>query len=275
MSYVDDQLKQFDQEMIWDEDRKKKLETKILFTIDSNHYKNKTRLFRGFKYASNIGIMVILLLVGYYFLSNNLTEQSEGSLTGNEGNQTNPNPIIDDQEDPEEVENDENQLNEEDEESNIEILTGSTETIIRKVEGMDQEIKVINYELQPYGIAFQLDEFFGAPEVKNKQINYSDQYEDYKITLEMIEETNLEKVVMNLQEKFEAEGYDEDFGLESTPVEENGLIGKIQFYDNPVKGFIAYEIDEHSLVITFNYPVEGADGMYPLLETLRKSIIVQ
>ena len=44
---------------------------------------------------------------------------------------------------------------------------------------------------------------------------------------------------------------------------------------HPVKGFIAYEIDEHVLVITFQYPIEGADAMYPLLEDLRKSIHVQ
>ena len=62
----------------------------------------------------------------------------------------------------------------------------------------------------------------------------------------------------------------------STLVEENGLIGKTQSYgDHPMKGFIAYEIDEHALVITFQYPIEGADAMYPLLEDLRKSIHVQ
>jgi len=63
--------------------------------------------------------------------------------------------------------------------------------------------------------------------------------------------------------------------LESTPLEENDLVGKMQFYGDPVKGFFAYEIDEHVLVITFQYSVEGADSMHPLLEDLRKSIHVQ
>ena len=96
----------------------------------------------------------------------------------------------------------------------------------------------------------------------------------------MIEHINLEKAVSDLQERFEADGYEEVFregyGLESTPVDENGLIGKTQLYgDLPMKGFIAYKIDEHALVITFQYPIEGADGMNPLLKNLRESIKVQ
>ena len=210
-----------------------------------------------------------------------------GLLTAcsNEGNQTNNNQISDDTNNPEEEvekeipENDKNQSNSKDvvevNETSMEIHTGSTETVIRNNEGQDQEIKVINYLITTYGIAYQLDEVFGVPEVINNQINYSSQNAGYKITLEMIEHTNLEKSVSNLQERFETEGFEEKFELESTPLEENELIGKMQFYGYPVKGFIAYEIDEHVLVITFQFSVEGADSMYPLLEDLRKSIHVQ
>ena len=113
----------------------------------------------------------------------------------------------------------------------------------------------------------------------NNKITYSTKY-DYKITLEIFEHTNLEKAVSNLQERFETDGYEESYEegyeLQSTPVEENGLIGKIQLYgDLPMKGFIAYKIDEHALVITFQYPIDGADAMNPLLKNLRESIKVQ
>jgi len=201
----------------------------------------------------------------------------------NGDNQTDKNQIIDDSE-KEISENVKNQSNSKDvvevNETSMEIHTGSSETVIRNSEGQDQEIKVINYHIPTYGIAYQLDEVFGVPEVINNQIIYSSQYDDYKITLEMIEHANLEKAVSNLQERFETEGneesFEEGYELKSTAVEENGLIGKIQFYgDHPMKGFIAYEIDEHALVITFQYPIEGADSMGPLLEDLQKSIHVQ
>ncbi|MFD1928888.1 hypothetical protein ACFSFY_12675 [Sporosarcina siberiensis] len=272
-SYLDEQLKQLDTDIIWDEKRKTKLHNKILFTMENDRSKNKSKLFAGFKYALNIGVLLILMFFGYNFISNSITQQSGKDLTSNESNQPNGTPIIDDK-------NDENQVNSEEvvenPETNMEVQTGSSETVIRIVEGSDLEVKVLNYQIEPYGIAYQLDEVFTVTEMSNNLITYSTQYDDYKITLEMIEHTNLEKTVRNLQEKFETESYDEIFELESTPVEENGLQGNIQFYgDNPVKGFIAYEIGEHALAITFQYPVEGADAMYPLLETLRKSIKVQ
>ena len=288
-SYFDEQLRQLDKDIVWQKKRKSKLENEILFTMNSDRYKNKTKLVAGFKYTLNIGIMLILLLVGFYFLSNSITNQSGESLTGNEGNQPDNNLIIDKEDDPDEVEKeapekeDENQANSEDvienKETNMEIRTGSTEIEIRNVEGMDVEIPVINYHIQPYGIAYQLSEDFGVPEVSGNKITYSTEY-DYKITLEMIEHTNLEQAVSNLQERFLTEGYEESsqegYGLESTPVEENGLIGKTQLYgDHPMTGFIVFEIDEHALVITFRYPIEGADGMNPLIESLRKSIKVQ
>ncbi|MEC5422545.1 hypothetical protein QGM71_03440 [Virgibacillus sp. C22-A2] len=281
-SYVDEQLKKLDKDIIWKEKRKSKLENEILFTMDSDRY--KTKLLAGFKYALSIGVMGILLLFGYNFLSDSITHQSGENSTGNQGNQRNNNLIIDDKNDHEEAgkeapENDENQLNSEDvvedNETDMEIHTGSTETVIRKVEGIDQEVKVINYHIQTYGIAYQLDEVFGVPEVNQNQITYSTQNDDYKIIVEMIEHTSLEKAVSNLQERFETEGYEENFELESTLLEENDLMGKMQFYGYPVKGFFAYEINEHVLVITFQYPEEGGDGMYPLLEDLRKSIHVQ
>jgi hypothetical protein len=159
--------------------------------------------------------------------------------------------------------------------NNMVLQTGSTETEIRIVEGGKMEVSVVNYQIEPYNIAYHLDETFGVPKVNDKQVAYSSQEDKYQILLEIIEHTNLETVVSDLQEQFETEGYDEDFGLKDTPPEENDLKGKMQFYDYPVKGFIAYEIDEHVLAITFRYPVEAADGMDPLLESLRKSISAQ
>jgi len=163
----------------------------------------------------------------------------------------------------------------EDNESTIEINTGATETVIRKVEGRDLEVNVLNYQIKPYDISFQLDEVFKAPEVEKNQITYSSEDNDYQIKLEVIAHTNFDKTVSNLQERFETEGYEEKGELEATPPEENDLRGKMQYFTAPMKGFYVYEIDEHVLVITYQYPIEGGDGMYPLLEDLRKSIKVQ
>ena len=89
----------------------------------------------------------------------------------------------------------------EDNESTVELQTGATETIVREVEGRDQEVSVINYQIQPYNIAYQLDEFFGDPEVNENQITYSYESDEYKIMLEVLERTNLDEAVLESTRK--------------------------------------------------------------------------
>ncbi|WP_085990982.1 hypothetical protein [Oceanobacillus senegalensis] len=78
--------------------------------------------------------------------------------------------------------------------------------------------------------------------------------------------------VSSLQEKYEAEGYEEKGELVNAPIEENGLTGEMQYYAYPVNGFYVYGVDGHVLVITYVYPLVGGDRMLPLLEGFRKSI---
>lgn len=83
------------------------------------------------------------------------------------------------------LKNNENESNSKDEvedrKSNLVLNTLSTETVIRKVEGMDEEFKVIQYQIQPYNISYRLDETFGVPKVKDNEITYSNQNDEYKI----------------------------------------------------------------------------------------------
>lgn len=273
-SNVDEQLKQLDHDIIWKDARKKKLETKILFSMNREHHKMKVS--SGFRYMLSIGAMVVLLFFIFHFLSDSILKQSEESQLGNHENQSINEKNI---QEKESTENDKSQSGSNglaDNETKLLIQSGATETVSRQVEGMEQEVKVINYHIRPYGLIYQLDEVFGAPVVSENQIIYSYLNDEYKIRLEMVEHTNLEKAVSNLQQRFKTEGYEESFALENTPVEENHLKGKMQFFGHyPVKGFIAYEVDEHVLIITFQFPEEGGDGMYPILKDLRKSLHVQ
>lgn len=271
-SHLDSKLKQVDKDIMWNANRKSKLKNELFVAMDRVH--PRAKLVAGLKYASSIGVLVILLLAGYHFLSDSITHQSGENYTDNQGNQPTHQPIIDEQEEETPDPSDSTDGLEE-KETIMEVQIGSAETVMRIVEGMDQEVKVINYQLEHYGIAYQLDEVFGAPEVIENQLTYSTQQDEYKLNLEVLEHTTLEQAVSSLQERMETEGYNEKFELESTPAEENDLNGKMQFYVSPVKGFIAYEMDEHVLAITFQYPEEGGDGMYPLLKALRESIEVR
>ncbi|MCM3741434.1 hypothetical protein M3210_14265 [Oceanobacillus luteolus] len=262
-SYFDSQLKQLDKDIIWKESRKNKLEKSILFSMNSS--RKKMRLVAVLKFASSIGILAIVLFFGYTFYTDSITYHDEASITRSEDSQ-----IVDNHNPEVKVTSDDSV---ETDEAALEIHTGSVEAVTRKNEGMDQEVEVINYLIQPYKIAYQLDKVFGAPEVYENEIQYSID-DEYTITLAIIEDTNLDQSISNLQERFEAEGYDEEFELESVSSEENGFAGKMQYFSqNRVdKGFIAYEVGDDVLEITFRYPVEGGDGMYSILNFLRESI---
>ncbi len=159
-----------------------------------------------------------------------------------------------------------------DKESDVDIHSSSTESVMRVIEGMSEEIHVVHYKITPYNISYQLDESFGSPEWKDNQIIYSTQNDTYQIIFEVLVHTDLEKAVTILQEEFGMDEYEEKSELENTLTEENNLKGLMQSFAYPIKGFYLYEIDNHVLAITYQYPAEGGDGMMPLLEDLRKSI---
>lgn len=153
---------------------------------------------------------------------------------------------------------------------------GSKETIIRKVEGMEEEFQVVNYTIEPYKIHYQFDEFFGDPEINQNRITYYDNNKIASVSLEIIENTSFDQVISNVQKKFETDEYEDKGELEDIPLKENHLQGKKMFYraSLDLKGFYIYKINENVLVITYKYPEEFGDGMFPLLESLRTSIKV-
>lgn len=194
------------------------------------------------------------------------------------GCQSNSDPIKDEDDNlEEEIEENEREgltLNEETGNVQSEILVQkvSTKTVERKIEGMDEEVQVNRYQILPYRISYQIDETFGIPDIRQNELIHSAQNDEYMITLSVIEHTDLNQVITNLQEELEIEKYEEKSELESIPPGENDWSGKMQNIHDPVKGFYTYEVDDFVLAITYEYPIESGDGMYPLLESLRKSL---
>lgn len=265
-SNFDNQLKKLNNDIRWSEKQKNKLEYDILNSISRGEKRNS--MVSRIKYSLSIGVMILILGFGYLLFSDNMTEEEQLPPDKTDT------PVVADQgEQDDQEEQEENQEQEETQEA-MEVHIGSTETVIRNVEGMDSEVEIVHYTIEPYGINFQLDSQFEGAEMIDDQVTFA-YLEEYQIHFEVIEDMTLADAVTNLQVKIEAEGYDESFELEDTPLEENNLIGKMQFFASPVKGFIAYEIAEDVMVITFEYPEVGGDGMYHLLLDLRKSIEVR
>jgi hypothetical protein len=236
--------------------------------------------------------ILLIFIIGAYILGSNITKKQTMQEMNpvkqelkvlleekNEENKQQQNVIDEYEREIEELHDEITQLRKhiralEEVDSILELGTSSKETITRKIEGMEEDVQVFNYRIDPYNIHYQFDESFGVPEVNQNRITYSSQNNISAVSLEVIEHTSLEQVVSDLQKRFEKDGYEDKGELVSTPLEENGLRGKMQFFIYPVKGFYAYEIDEHVFVITYQYPGEAEDGMFPLLKSVRKSINV-
>ncbi|WP_202077818.1 hypothetical protein [Caldalkalibacillus salinus] len=197
--------------------------------------------------------------------NDNSAEQNDESGTENE------NELESDQESDQEGDTSENDA----ENEGLEVETGSTETVTRMIEGMENEVEVVNYHLTQYGISYQLDTLFGEPEVNGQLITYTNEQGTSEVSIEIMTDTSLDEAVEELQAQLETGDYEEKGKLEDIPVAENGLEGKMQYVVYPVRGFYAYDLADHVLVISYTFPAEAGDGMYPLLESLRQSIQVQ
>lgn len=157
--------------------------------------------------------------------------------------------------------------------SQVTVIEGEKETVTRQVEGMTDKVDIVHYELVPYNILFQIDAFLGAPTIDGEKVTFSNDY--VTVSLEVLEQSTLEETVQQLQRDYKQEGYEETGQLKDTDPSENDFTGKKQYFLYPVKGFYAYAIDEDVLVITYRYPQEAGDGMFPMLKALRQSIDVK
>lgn len=159
-----------------------------------------------------------------------------------------------------------------DEPTDIVVKKISVDTVNRTIEGMEEEVTINKFEILPFGIAYELDDVFGNPEVRNGIVKYSINDGEYVITMKVIENKTIDEVVEMTQKELDIEQFEEISDLQEIRTEENSFRGKMQYFLEPMTGYYVYEIAERLLVITYQYPVEAGDGMGPLLQSFRESI---
>lgn len=88
---LDNQLKQLDQDIIWNQQHKAKLHSQIISNLGKQE--SKTRFFNGFKFTSSLVLCSILLVAGILFLSQNILQEESGLSTG-KGTNTDEEPAL-------------------------------------------------------------------------------------------------------------------------------------------------------------------------------------
>jgi len=140
-----------------------------------------------------------------------------------------------------------------------------------EVEGMEEEVTVTNYMLEPYGIHYQMEEFLGNYHIENEIIRHYSDADNTWVTFEVAEGAHIDDVVPEIQSQ-----YSGDFSYTEEPAEtsqnENPYLGIRQHFSDPPQGYYAYQIGENVLIIKYEYIIEAGDGMGPRLQSLRESI---
>lgn len=99
---LDGPLKELDQDMVWNEERKLKLRYQVMANLDKQE--SKVRFSRGFKAASSLMLSMIILFAGYLFISQTIGNDSDGSSSEPGNNTETIPPVIE----PEESADEEN-----------------------------------------------------------------------------------------------------------------------------------------------------------------------
>lgn len=163
---------------------------------------------------------------------------------------------------PEEDLEEEEQPVEEEENRNLEVeVEGPYEETIM-IEGMEESTTVLEYHITSHQISYQMNEFLGNDVIEDDKIVHTSDAENVKITVEIINNTDLNDF---------ASGLDGD----QTPLdpEENSFEGIMHHESGDIaSGYYAYQINDDVLYIQFEYIIEAGDGVEPRLEKLRQSI---
>ncbi|GAA0452235.1 hypothetical protein [Alkalibacillus silvisoli] len=145
----------------------------------------------------------------------------------------------------------------------------STEQSTIIVEGMEEETEVTTYELTPYGITYQLEQFLEHYEVEDGIVIHHNNYEevDIAIEIEVDEQGDLVEAQSMLEDQYSTGGN----SVEDLSEYDTTLNGYQEHFDEG-EGYFVVEVAEDILMITYRYPIEAGDGFWPrmnmLIETL-------
>jgi hypothetical protein len=158
-------------------------------------------------------------------------------------------------------------------------LTMSQGDIIRittMIEGMEEEVDVTQYRLEPFGISYVMRTDMGEPNVEAKQITYATQIGDdvASVSLYVIADMSLDEVAGAMKDWFDQHQVNITAPVQDIVNEATSYPGKLQYGQKSLAfvGYEAYQIDDVVLLTLNRYPFEAADGMSAVIHELVSSL---
>ncbi|WP_156985153.1 hypothetical protein [Bacillus sp. A134] len=159
----------------------------------------------------------------------------------------------------------------EDSTSVFSIKENGTETDTILLEGMEEEVTVYNFTIEPYNIQFQMEEFLSNYETTEEEVRFYSGAENAEVRIQVAESTTIEDTIADVQESYDHK-FNNAEDPQALPADDNAYEGVTQHVSDPPEGYYLYQIDDNVLIIQYEYDIEAADGVPPRLELLRKSI---
>lgn len=151
-------------------------------------------------WLSTAAALVIVSLILLNTINNN-----DSTLPADDHNQSEYNGTMEGREndsfDNEDIENNETDSNDQ-ESQQLSVNERGNETRSIMVEGIEEEVTVTNYTLEPYGINYQLGELFSNYTVDDNKVRYYNDADNAEVTLKVVEDASLENVASDIQSAY-------------------------------------------------------------------------
>ncbi|UOQ46639.1 hypothetical protein MUN88_11035 [Gracilibacillus caseinilyticus] len=130
-------------------------------------------------------------------------------------------------------------------------------------EGMQEEITLQKYRMDPYGITYSMPELLDKYAIEGKSVRHHDDKEYISISLHVVENNTIENISDNLNTEYREQYNDVDDVTETT--DENPYEGLHQgghnASSNEIFGYYVYQINNNVLVIEYEYIGDAGDGI--------------
>jgi hypothetical protein len=156
------------------------------------------------------------------------------------------------------------------------ISQGDIIKITTMIEGMEEEVDVTQYRLEPFGINYVMRTDMGEPNVEANQVTYATQIGDdvASVSLFVIADMSLDEVAGTMQNWFDHQQVNITAPVQNIVNEATSYPGKLQYGQKSLAfvGYEAYQVEDVVLLTLNRYPFEAGDGMSAVIHELVSSL---
>ncbi|GAB2556067.1 hypothetical protein [Gracilibacillus alcaliphilus] len=150
----------------------------------------------------------------------------------------------------------------------LSIVKGETEETSIIIEDTEQTTMVTHYSIEPYRFSYQIDTLFGTPEIDGQTVTYIAETGEASVSLQVEPYTTIEQVQYDYEQHT-----DQTDAIDILTEDDYPYDGLHQYQNQPPQGDYFLQVDQHVLVIHYQYEekigVEAAAKIHELVQSVQ------